>query len=54
MYGIYETDDRIASASEYGRDVYAIALDFFRQIQHHVKKLFWGTRYVDEVPFLKL
>ena len=28
-YGIYETDGRIVSASKYGSDVYANALDFF-------------------------
>ena len=53
-YGIYNTAGWIASASEYGLDVYAKALDFFRQIKRHVKKKIPCTRYVNEVPFLML
>ena len=37
-YGIYETDGRIAIASEYGRDVYANAVEYIFQIKRHVKK----------------
>ena len=53
MYGIYETAGHMVSASEYGGEVYADAIDFF-QIQLHVKKIFFCTWYVDEVPFIML
>ena len=38
-YGVYVTARRIAIASEYGCDVYANALENFRQIQHLMKIL---------------
>ena len=39
-YIIYDTDSCAASASEYGRDVYANELEKVCQIQRHVKKIF--------------
>ena len=47
MYRIYETAIHIASASEYGRDMYANALKNICQIQCHVKKIisvYWVRR----------
>ena len=37
--GMYYTDGRTDIASEYGREVYANALDFFHQKQHHLNTL---------------
>ena len=38
---MYETDGCVMSTPEYGRDVYANSLDFFRETQRHVRKLFF-------------
>ena len=37
--GVIETDGRIAIASAYGCDIYAIVLEMFHQKQHHTKIL---------------
>ena len=54
MYRIYEIASRSARASEYRRGLYDNEIDYFRQIQHHVKKLFPCIRYINELPFLML
>ena len=51
---MYKTDGRVASASEYGREVYANALDYFCQINVMLRNDFTYKRYVYEVPLLML
>ena len=52
---MYETADCVASAAEYGRDMWANGLEkFLEDINSCERNYFSWNRYVDEIPLLML